>query len=192
MAQKHTITRRRLGLAAVTVIGTAGIPTMTMSSSLGAKPDGALAQELAKALRDIGGPAYAAEAAHLENHDASQNVVLHLRNCGIDGPGSARIADALMSVAIDEAAKLRSFSLSYNSIGDDGAILLARSLPRTLGELGLVGCSIHDRGMQALLEWAEQACKLRMICVEDNHPSENIRQRFVEMGRRRTGTGVYI
>ena len=74
---------------------------------------------------------------------------------------------------------LRSFSASFNpDLGDTGAATLAEVFPETMTELGLVGCSIGDAGGRAILEWARIAPKLRMICVEENRFSVDIRSQF--------------
>tara|TARA_B110000114_G_C14973798_1_gene349600 strand:+ start:363 stop:599 length:237 start_codon:yes stop_codon:yes gene_type:complete len=68
--------------------------------------------------------------------------------------------------------------LSYNAIGGQGAKTLAGSLPGTLTELGLVGCSIRDKGGEAILEWAKFADGLLMICIEDNNMSDQMHEQF--------------
>ena len=44
--------------------------------------------------------------------------------------------------------------------------------------LGLVGCSIADQGDEAILEWAKYANGLRLICIEDNSMSDQMRKQF--------------
>ena len=55
---------------------------------------------------------------------------------------------------------------------------LANALPKTLTELGLVGCSIGDQGGKEILEWAKYAGGLRLICIEENNISEELRNQF--------------
>lgn len=141
-----------------------------------------LAQSLQSVLRDIGTAPCIALADRLEDDPArAASITLHLRRAGIDQDGAVRIAHALASVSELERAKLRSFSLSYNAIGDGGAATLATALPTSLGELGLVGCSIGDEGGEAILHWAQDARGLGMICIEGNAMSADMRQRFLDL-----------
>ena len=78
--------------------------------------------------------------------------------------------------------------MSYNAIGDEGASTLAASLPNTLAELGLVGCSIGDQGGGAILEWAKYASGLRMICIEDNSMSAQMCNQFTSL----RGMSVFV
>lgn len=98
----------------------------------------------------------------------------------------------MASVSQAELARLGSFSLSYNKIGDLGAIALAAALPRTLGDLGLVDCSIADAGAKALLGWAVNASGLRIICIENNSLSEDMRNNFRLLQNASPGLAVYV
>jgi hypothetical protein len=119
-------------------------------------------------------------------------VTVHLRQAGIDAAATGRLATALASVSDVEAARLISFSLSYNAIGDDGAIALSKALPASLPDLGLVGCGLNDIGMLALLDWAKAASGLRMICIEGNQPSDRVRAAFRALAQSGTGPMVYV
>jgi hypothetical protein len=109
---------------------------------------------------------------------SSSILNLHLRNARITASDVKIIANAMDKTPYSELAKLGSFSLSYNTIGDQGAMTLANALPKTLTELGLVGCSIGDQGGKEILEWAKYASGLRMICIEDNIISEELHKQF--------------
>ena len=115
-----------------------------------------------------------------------------LREIGSDVTKTAAdvklIANALDRTSVSELTRLGSFSLSYNVIGDEGANTLATCLPATLTELGLVGCSIGDQGGAAMLEWAKHANGLRMICIEDNSMSDQMRKQF----RSLRGISVFV
>jgi hypothetical protein len=65
---------------------------------------------------------------------------------------------------------------------------LANALPKTLTELGLVGCSIGDQGGKVILEWAKNASGLRLICIEENNISEELRNQF----RSLKGMSVFV
>ena len=111
-----------------------------------------------------------------------ENLQVALREIGSDVTKTAAdvklIANALDRTPVSELARLVSFSFSYNAIGDDDASTVAASLPASLTELGLVGCSIGDQGGGAILEWAKYANGLRMICIEDNSMSDQMRKQF--------------
>lgn len=121
---------------------------------------------------------------------------LHLRDAGLSYQNTLLIAEA-MSGAMSESANadpvLRSFSLSYNTgITDPGIIALARVLPSTLTELGLVSCDLGDESGKAILDWANRAKNLTMICVEGNHFSASIRQGFTDISARRPHVIVVV
>ena len=159
------------------------------SEAVGQK-SGYILATLAQALRTIGTEPCITAAEKLEKRGAqSGDFRFHVRNAGIDSAGAVTIATALNSVSSDEALALVSFSLSYNeALSDVGAIALAKALPPTLGELGLVGCSIGETGGSALYEWARTARGLRMICLENNRLSDELKTRF----RKLPGTVAYV
>jgi hypothetical protein len=162
------------------------IPAGTaMANTLGSA---SLEDSLQSALHAIGSPVCIAAAEQLSQRPIGpERLTLHLRNAG-----AVRIADALASVSPAELAKLGSFSLSYNPIGDEGAVALAAVLPKTLTELGLVGCSISDLGADALLKWSARASGLRMICIENNNLSENARRSFRKAHGGSSIVSVYV
>ena len=152
-----------------------------------------LEDSLQTVLRSIGSVDCVAAADRLaEKSNVDKTLILHLRTAGIDADAAARIATALASVTDRERARLGSFSLSYNSIGDAGALALATTLPPTLGDLGLVDCSIGDSGGEAILEWAGRASGLRMICIEDNEMSRKMRERFVGLRKLLPNLAVFV
>ena len=120
-----------------------------------------------------------ATADKLASNAVSSPILnLHLRDARITAGDVKLIANALDMIPASELARLSSFSLSYNNIGDKGASTLANALPNTLTELGLVGCSIGDQGGKAILEWAKYAHGLQMICVEDYIMSDELCNQF--------------
>jgi hypothetical protein len=138
-----------------------------------------LEEILQVALRKIGSDVTKTAADNLARIAVSSAALnLHLRNAKMTAADVKLIANALDRTPVSELARLVSFSLSYNAIGDEGASTLAASLPATLTELGLVGCSIGDQGGGAILEWAKYANGLRMICIEDNSMSDQMRKQF--------------
>ena len=173
-------TRRQFGLAfgtiSLTLTTTAG--KMMAGNSL-QSTELTLEEILQVALREIGSDVTKTAADNLARLAVSSAAVnLHLRNAKMTAADVKLIANALDRTPVSELARLVSFSLSYNAIGDEGASTLAASLPTTLAELGLVGCSIGDKGGGAILEWAKYANGLRMICIEDNSMSDQMRKQF--------------
>ena len=173
-------TRRQFGLAlgtiSLTLTTTAG--KMMAGNSL-QSTELTLEEILQVALREIGSDVTKTAADNLARIAVSSAALnLHLRNAKMTAADVKLIANALDRTPVSELARLVSFSLSYNAIGDDGASTLAASLPTTLAELGLVGCSIGDKGGGAILEWAKYANGLRMICIEDNSMSDQMRKQF--------------
>lgn len=141
---------------------------------------------LIDALQSIGGPVCLDAAKRLAMVRAnSGGFNLHLRSAEMDVRDAGILANAIREISISPTHYLRSFSASYNpDLKDAGAMALSRSFPDTMTELGLVGCSIGDAGGTALLEWAQQASSLRMICVEGNNFSTDLRSKFAALGRR--------
>ena len=185
-----TYTRRGFGLtfgaASFALTTTAG--TLMASNSLQSS-ELSLEESLQIALRAIGSDVANAAADHLAKSAVSSAALnLHLRNAQMTAADVKLIANALDRTSVSELARLVSFSLSYNAIGDEGAKNLANSLPATLTELGLVGCSIGDRGGKAILDWAKHANGLHMICIEDNNMSDEMRKQFSSL----IGMSVFV
>jgi Ran GTPase-activating protein (RanGAP) involved in mRNA processing and transport len=142
---------------------------------------------LTKALRSIGGDICIDAAERLESLSVSTTTFnLHLRQAGLGTSDAELLADALQSLKIDDGTSLNSFSLSYNAgIGDEGASLIANSLPTNLPDLGMAGCGLGDASGDALLRWARQAPDLHTMCIEQNRFSDGLRVRFSAFGLRR-------
>ena len=148
-----------------------------------------LEESLEIALRAIGSDLTKAVADNLAKGVIGLPTLnVHLRNANMTAADAKLIANALDRTPVVELARLGSFSLSYNAIGDEGAKNLANSLPATLTELGLVGCSIGDRGGKAILDWAKHANGLHMICIEDNNMSDEMRKQFSSL----IGMSVFV
>ena len=72
------------------------------------------------------------------------------------------IAEAIKTVHVKRGPSLQSFSMSYNpNLGDEGVLILVKTLPSTVTEIGLVQCGIGDKGGDALMTWASKAPKLQ-------------------------------
>lgn len=128
------------------------------------------------------------KAAQIDSQSESTGpITLELRSLGLTFPKAGYFSDNFKQVPPSELARLRSFSLSYNPIGSDGAITFIQALPTSLQELGMVGCDIGEEGGEAILEWTKQASSLRMLCIEQNHFSNTLKAEF-----RNVFPGVYI
>lgn len=149
---------------------------------------------LIDALRSIGNAVCLSAADRLEASRASNaDYDLHLRNAGLGALEAEIIAGAMREASLREGPALRSFSMSYNpDLTDTGVVALTRAFPPTLTELGLVACSIGDEGGAALLRWGKRAVGLQMICVEGNHFSVRIRQRFASLAQERPDLLVVV
>ena len=77
--------------------------------------------------------------------------------------------------------------MSYNSnLGDEGVLILVKSLPQTITEIELVQSGIGDKGGQALIEWATNAKQLRWLCIEGNIFSNDIKDSLREFSQERS------
>lgn len=196
---------RRQALRAGLQLGVWALTTGTFVSGVNAKAVNAVAKIgksitvkdttthiLAEALRATENERCLQTAADLERISLDNSQFdLHLRNAGLKPTDAQLIAQALLKTGSGPA--LTSFSVSYNQlIGDDAVATLARALPPSVREIGFVGCAIGDIGGQALVEWAEQAPALRMMCVEDNQFSSKLEQRLANLAQSKTQLSVYL
>jgi len=140
--------------------------------------------DLIAALLDTGKPVCKAAAARLEMEGfPSSGFDLHLRGAGLTTPDALAIAEALNLRLVENASPMRSFSISYNAeIGDDGVVALVGSFPTSLSEIGMVGCDLGDESAEVLLQFAQTVPNLKMMCIEDNRFSPQMRQRFKALG----------
>ena len=152
-----------------------------------------LATELALALHSFGNPSCQQTAEQLEHHSTTTNgLTLAFRSLQLSVAQVEVLAAIIKTHREESPHALRSLSFSYNELGNTGAMALADALPSTLEELGLVGCSIGDRGGAAILEWATRAKQLRMLCIENNHFSPELRRKFYDLSAQKGGLVVYV
>ena len=186
----------RSGFASAVGITVGAHAFLVLSGTLSSMDDPAhrASRKLARALREIGTRQTVTWARRLEaNRTGAKGFSLHLRDAALTPDDAAVIARALRGLTAEEAATLVSLSLSYNAeIRDAGAVAVARALPATLPELGLVGCGLGDRAGTALLHWAEHAPQIRMICVEGNRFSDRMKTRFLELTETNEGLLVVV
>ena len=132
-------------------------------------------KQLAKVLRRIGTAECLKKVVTLEKQEFKTST-LNLRNLKLNATDIIEIANILQH---DNDNTLRSISFSYNPlIGDEGASLLANSFQNSINEIGLVGCGIGDVGAIELLHWMKKSTTLKMICIEGNNFSDNVKRDF--------------
>jgi hypothetical protein len=150
--------------------------------------------QIAKALRSVGSEQCKEAAKSLKRSGKQGSLIdLHLRNLGLEAFDAFAIGKALEGLIADSESSLKSISLSYNkALGSAGAIALAKALPSSIREIGLVGCGIGDMGGIKLLEWVRNAPKLQMICVEQNYFSEPLKMEFLQLSKRNPTLTVMI
>lgn len=138
-------------------------------------------QKSAAVLRKIGSKACIEKARTLES-TAAQMTSFNFRSLGLSTSAILSIAGILRQEKDSQA--ITSISFSYNRLlGDSGAIALAQSLPESICEVGLVDCRIGDTGGMALINWIKEAPNLKMICVEQNNFSDELRTAFREVSK---------
>lgn len=149
--------------------------------------------QIAAILRANGSSACIRAASQLETAIPTGPPSLTLRGLGLSHTEVLAIAGAIAACSQPETPPILSLSLSYHeTMGNAGAIVLAQSLPPELQTLGLVRCGIDDPGGEALLKWAKQATHLRMLCIEENHFSTELTDRFTQLGRSRLGLMLVV
>ena len=149
------------------------------SDSLQSKPTDVIKRSPAQNALSVGSDETLAVADNYASSVVSSSILnLHLRNVRIIASDVKIIANALDKTPSSELARIGSFRLSYNTIGDQGDMTLANALPKTLTELGLFGCSIDHQVGKEILEWVKYVGRLQMICIEDNIISEELRNQF--------------
>jgi Leucine-rich repeat (LRR) protein len=75
-------------------------------------------------------------------------------------------------------SNVKTLSFIFNSISDEGVAVPAAALPPSLEALDLVGCGMTDIGGQVLLAWAERAPAMRILSIEKNHLSPELKESF--------------
>jgi hypothetical protein len=133
--------------------------------------------KIVNTLRKIGSVKCLEKATEIENAPSLSN--LHLRSLDLTASEVILLVKCLRPDVNSENSLIESISFSYNSkLGDEGAISLAKNLPVSIREMGLVSCGVNDEGGTALLEWMKKAPHLRMVCIEGNNFSHKIKNSF--------------
>jgi hypothetical protein len=131
-------------------------------------------KKIASILRKLGNSECLEKAKKFEN-SGYQTSRVNLRNLGLLPNDIIAIATILEK----DNDSIKSISFSYNNrIGDIGATALARSLPSSIDEIGLVDCGIGDIGGNEILHWIKKTPNLKMICIEQNKFSDLLKMEF--------------
>lgn len=167
-------------LALIGAVGPSFLSTVTYAGVKLEGIDGMAGQALIAALREIGEPVCSQMAAKLEADGfPASGFDLHLRRAGLSPQDALAIAQGLNALRLHDARAMRSFSISYNQeIGETGAVALVDALPASLPEIGMVGCDLGDESGEALMQFALDAPKLKMMCIENNAFSPEMRRRL--------------
>jgi hypothetical protein len=164
------------------------IAMQAFANDLFLEKEEAIIHPLINALRSTNNPVtnkVAETLLSLKNGESSYD--LHLRDADLNLNQIKLIAEAIKTVHENRGPSLQSFSMSYNSnLGDEGALILVKSLPQTITKIGLVQSGIGDKGAEALIGWAANAKQLRWLCVEGNIFSNDIKNRLREFGQKRS------
>ncbi len=184
--ERRRVSRRRILTTALAgVCGLVPVATVFLRTAAAARNESTEMNptHLINALRSIGKPVCMDAADRLATSTGTNaGFDLHLRRAELNEADARVLANGMLRSDSGNGLFLRSFSASFNpDLGDTGAAALAEVFPETMTELGLVGCSIGDAGGRAILEWARIAPRLRMICVEGNRFSVDIRSQFQDL-----------
>lgn len=133
---------------------------------------------LSAELRRIGNVKCLAKVTELESNSGTIHSI-HLRNLDLTAANLKRILICIQRADLKEQEQIKSISFSYNKLlGDEGALILSQYLNLSIKELGLVDCEIGDQGGIKLLKWVESRPDLRMVCIEKNRFSLEVKERI--------------
>ena len=132
------------------------------------------------------------EVANKLEAETGHRINLELREGQFRKGDIKKICDVLSTLLNQQEFHISSFSLSYNKITDNEIKMLSASMPINLEQLGLVGCSISDTGAEYLLEWLKRSNKLKLLCIEDNSISNELKAKFKNISSKKNGLSLYI
>lgn len=147
---------------------------------------------LAFVLRASGRSQCLAKADQLEfSWDYSGSLAL--RGMDLTPSELSEIITILSDISEQELTPLVALSLSYNPrLGDEGIEALIDFLPSHIRELGLVNCGFGNRAGEAMLNRALRLTDLKMICLEENHLSDELKGKFDQLRTRFPGAMVVV
>ncbi len=154
------------------------------------KNNNSIQTKVAAILREIANEKCLAKAEIL-TQTSSPIHSLHLRDLALQPSDVTAIATCLKQADESNEQFIQSISFSYNPLlGDSGAIALANNLPKSISELGLVNCGINDLGGLEILRWIKNSPQLRMICMEQNNFSDQLKLEFKKFSSKEDQTLV--
>lgn len=136
-------------------------------------------QQIAEIIRTITTHHCQKRADDIEEDDEEFSGRLDLRHLSLWASDVNRLVRDICRLNMESQGMLSSIDLSFNGLlSDEGAMALAHHLPRSLSEIHLVDCGIGDFGGVALLEWMYDAHGLRVVHLEQNNISRDLRAKF--------------
>jgi hypothetical protein len=128
--------------------------------------------QIASILKSEGSKSLLQKALEIESHEGNL-VSLHLRNLDINDSTLHSITEILKLEV--KCLEIKSVSLSYNNnLTEKGLIPFIENLPKSIREIGLVGCDMNDLIGKKIIEKINCLPNLSMICIEKNNFSKNI------------------
>jgi hypothetical protein len=135
-------------------------------------------KSIIKALNKIGTKPCLELAAKLVQ-STSKTISFHLREAMLDVESMKKLCIAFIDLNTDTDLTITSLSFSFNpQISDKGISLLLKNMPHGLVEVGLVGCGMTDVSGEELLSWLKKNEQLRLLCIENNNLSEELKLKF--------------
>lgn len=192
--KRRKVIKSGVKYSAIVALGSAHLSS-TAGQSNGAGSDISMGvNELTRTLRAMDNEVCNTAAENLEKSlSTGASLYVHLRNAGLELSNACALAEALIRHSNTTNLPLQSFSVSYNhGIGDSGVEVLAKSLPRSLEEVGFVGCNIEGKGGEAILQWAKHAPNLKMICVEGNNLNKETLSLFNMYKKRNPEVALFL
>ena len=136
-------------------------------------------QQIAEIIRTISTHHCQKRADHIEEDEDEFSGRLDLRHLNLWSSDADRLIRAICQLNMETSGMLSSIDLSFNGLlSNEGAESLVRHLPRYISEIHLIDCGIGDFGGEAILEWMYDARGLRIINLEQNNISANLRAKF--------------
>lgn len=141
-------------------------------------------QQIAEIIRTITTHHCQKKADFIEEDEDEFSGRLDLRHLSLWASDVNRLIRDLCQLNMESSGMLSSIDLSFNGLlSDEGAIALANHLPRSISEIQLIDCGIGDFGGSALLEWMNDAYDLRIVNLEQNNLSRELRSKFEQFAR---------
>lgn len=132
--------------------------------------------KIASILKSVGSKSLLKKALEIESYDGNL-ASLHLRNLDINDTTLHSITEILKLEV--KRLEIKSISLSYNNqLTEKSLIPFIENLPKSIHEIGLVGCDMNDLIGKRIIEKINCLPNLSMICIEKNNFSKNIINEF--------------